>query len=71
MADTSTLAEQVGDVLRSARGDRSQRSVARDLGVAGSTLNEIEQGRDNPTLDRLERLAEGYGVRLRIVAERP
>jgi len=71
MADTSTLAEQVGDALRSARGDRSQRSVARSLGIAGSTLNEIEQGRDNPTLDRLERLAEGYGVRLRIVAERP
>lgn len=66
---TPTLAAQVGEVLRAARGDRSQRQVARDLGVAGSTLNEIEMGRDNPTLERLERLALGYGVRIRITAE--
>jgi transcriptional regulator with XRE-family HTH domain len=33
------------------------------------TLHQFEQGRDNPTLDRLQRMARLYGLRLRITVE--
>jgi len=62
-----TLAEQAGAILREARGDDSQRATARDLGIAANTLNELERGKNNPTLGRLEKWAGELGVELAIV----
>lgn len=59
-----TLAAQVGNILtkrREALG-MSRRALARDLGVADTTLLEIEHGKANLTLDRLEQVAAGYGL---------
>lgn len=64
-----SLSEQAGAVIRAARGDRSQRATARELGIAANTLNELELGRDNPTLARLERVADALGIRLAIVRD--
>lgn len=70
------LAAQVGAVLAAARQatDTTQRSVAEGLdrvrlrrgsgdrpGVASNYLVRIEAGKDNPTVARLEALAEAYG----------
>jgi transcriptional regulator with XRE-family HTH domain len=63
------LAEQAGRILRRARGDRSLRALATEAGLAHTTLNEVEAGRNNPTLSRLERLGVTYGVRFRLEAD--
>lgn len=63
------LAEQAGAILRRARGDRPLRAFAKDRGVAISTLNEVELGLNNPTLERLERLGDSYGVTFRLEAD--
>lgn len=65
-----TLAEQVGRLLAAMReaSGISRRGLAQELGISDTSLLEIEHGRANPTLDRLERLAEGYGVTLAITA---
>ena len=65
------LTEQLGAGLRrvrEARG-RSQRGQAADLGIAGNTLRELEEGTANPTLDRIERLADDLGVEVTITVE--
>lgn len=64
-----TLAEEVGAALEAARGDRTRRQLAADNNISNTALLNIEHGRANPTLERLERLAEAYGVRLHITAE--
>lgn len=55
------LARQLGTALTTARerAGKSQRAQARDLGIAGNTLRELELGLANPTLGRIEDLAEG------------
>lgn len=55
------LARQLGTALTAARerAGKSQRAQARDLGIAGNTLRELELGLANPTLGRIEDLAEG------------
>lgn len=65
-----TLAEQVGRLLASLREATgvSRRALAQELRIADTTLLEVEHGRANPTLERLERLADGYGVELTITA---
>lgn len=47
--------------LRAERG-MSQRKLALVLGMDRVTLNRIEQGRGNPTLDTLQRIADGLDV---------
>lgn len=68
-ASRGTLAQQVGAELAKARGARSLRDFAREHGLAVATIHELEQGHNNPTLARLERVAALYGVELRIVVE--
>lgn len=67
-APSSELAAQVGAILATARGPRSLREFAKANGLAFSTIHELEQGLNNPTLTRLERVAGMYGVRLTITA---
>lgn len=62
------LAPQVAEILVAARGDKSRREMADDVGVAPATLAELERGEANPTLAYLERVAAAYGVGLSIVA---
>jgi transcriptional regulator with XRE-family HTH domain len=63
------LAVQVGEVLRELRGDEQRAAAARKLGIPRPNLIMLEEGRANPTLDRLAGIAAGYGYRLRVVAE--
>lgn len=68
--DEHDLATQVGRLLASMREATgvSRRALAQELGLADTTLLEVEHGRANPTLARLETLAEGYGIELTISA---
>lgn len=63
------LRRTVGSMFEHARGDVSLRDFAAKVGMAHGTLHQFEQGRDNPTLDRLERMAALYGLRVRITVE--
>ena len=67
-----TLAEAVGRLFAASReaSGRSRRALAQELGIADTTLLEIEHGRANPTLARLAALANGYGLEL-IIDARP
>lgn len=67
-AGADTLAATVGAALKAARGSRTLRELARTGGLSHTTLYELEQGENNPTLARLERTARLYGVRLVITA---
>lgn len=65
-----SLAAQVGRQLAEARGGRTLRDFASAAGMSVATIHALEQGRDNPTLSRLERIARLYRVRLTILVER-
>lgn len=54
------LASQLGAGLEAARerASLSQRAQAKELGIAGNTLRELELGLANPTLARIEDLAD-------------
>lgn len=69
-AASSDLAAQAGAILARARGNQSLRDFANAHGLAFSTIHELEQGLNNPTLARLERVAAMYGVKFAITAER-
>lgn len=62
------LAEQLGEGLTRARtaSGKSQRAAARDIGIAGNTLRELELGLANPTLSRIEDLANKLGLTVTI-----
>lgn len=66
-----SLASQAGRLLESARDARgkSRRELATELGLADTSLLSLEHGRDNPTLERLERIAAGYGVRFELTTK--
>ena len=68
------LARQLGAGILAARekAGRSQRAQARELGIAGNTLRELELGLANPTLGRIEDLADGLDlvVELRVKPRR-
>jgi transcriptional regulator with XRE-family HTH domain len=66
-----SLAGELGEVLRQARGERSTRDVARAMGVAPEVLGRVERGEVNPTLARVERLAAAYRVELALVPVEP
>lgn len=65
----TALAAHLGRILRTARttGDRSLRDTATAAGVAAPTLSDLEAGRDNPTLARVEQTAADYGIALALV----
>ena len=63
-AERGYLARQLGAALTAARekAGLSQRAQAKELGVAGNTLRELELGLANPTLGRIEDLADGLDL---------
>lgn len=68
------LAAQLGEGLTKAReaAGKSQRAAARDLGIAGNTLRELELGLANPTLSRIEDLAADLGLKVELkITRRP
>lgn len=56
-----------GKLLRELRGDESVTAAAARLGVARQTLLDLESGRSNPTLNRIDRIASAYEVRFAVV----
>lgn len=54
--------EQLGEVIRKARGKRSQRSVAKAAGISRHQLVAIEQASTNYTRITLFALAKEVGV---------
>lgn len=65
------LAAQVGQLLKDLRGDTSRTAAAARLGISRPVLIALEEGRANPTLDRLQRVAGAYGVELEVTAVGP
>lgn len=72
MTERGYLAHQFGEGITRARqqAGKSQRAQARDLGVAGNTLRELELGLANPTLSRIEELAEELDLNVRLTVTR-
>lgn len=74
----SELLVEFAALLRRLRGDTTTAEVARRLGMGPMAVCELElrypvfrrKGctRPNPTLQRVEKLGAGYGVRFKIVA---
>lgn len=69
-ADRSALAARVATLLVEARGPRTRRDLAAEIGVAPATLADLELGHANPTLAYLEAVGEAYGVQFDVVARR-
>ncbi len=67
-----TLAEQFGALLGAERERQGKtlRQLADELGVANPTLHIYEHGQANPTLAKVEELAEQYGLVVTIKATR-
>ena len=59
---------KAAELVKRVRNDAglSLRSMARAAGVATSTIHRIEQGRMEPTVETLERIAQAAGARLRL-----
>jgi len=53
--------KRLSEAVLLARGDRSQREFSRALGVAQSTIQAWENGRNTPSLENLEKLARIRG----------
>lgn len=65
------LRVEVGLAFEDARIEQglTLRDLADKAGLAHGTIHQFERGTDNPTLDRLARMASAYGRRLRIILE--
>ena len=48
------LRKKFGQFLRRKRGDRTLRDFAREAGLSSSSLQRLEQGEQNLTIDSLE-----------------
>ena len=44
------------------RSDKSKRSLAREIGVSASTICDWTSGRAYPRMDKLQRLADCFGI---------
>ena len=64
------LRVDIGRLLADAREAQgvSQREMARRLNISGVSVWELEHGVANATLERLERVAHGYGIELVVTA---
>lgn len=67
----SDLRSSAGELLKELRGEESRTAAAAKLGMSRPALIALEEGQANPTLDRLDRLADAYGVDLVLVAINP
>lgn len=52
----------LGKKVRAARGDRSMRDVAREVGLSVSYLCDIENGRRAPSPETITKIARAIGV---------
>lgn len=50
------LRKQLARKLKTLRGDETQRAFARKLGIDASHLNRIEQGKENITINTIQKL---------------
>jgi transcriptional regulator with XRE-family HTH domain len=55
---TNHLAQTVGANIRAARGERTQREIAMELGVSEMFVSRWERGLHTPSPDNLQRLAD-------------
>ena len=62
--------EDVGEMLRRLRGNRSLRGVQRLTGISNAYLSQVEKGDRRPGPKVLSRLAALYGVRLQELLRR-
>jgi transcriptional regulator with XRE-family HTH domain len=62
-----SLRQQLGQYLRQRRGELTLTQFARKLGVATSTLQRMEIGEQNVTLDTLEKILKRLRCRMREV----
>ena len=71
-AERGYLAQQLGKGITAARerSGLSQRAQAKALGIAGTTLRELELGLANPTLGRIEDLADGLDLDVELKVKR-
>lgn len=63
----TALAAQLGRALAAHRGDRARAELAATAGVTDQALRYLEEAKANPTLERIERTAELYGITLAVV----
>lgn len=63
-----SLRGQLGALLRGHDPGRSLRQVAREMGTTHVVLSRLRHGRENPTLDQLDRIAEAFGLTLTLSA---
>ncbi|GAA4399898.1 hypothetical protein GCM10023187_12450 [Nibrella viscosa] len=67
----SETAKRVGEAIRKARKEKglTQKEVGRRLGITESTFNGYESGRQNLTIDTLQKIADALGVSLTVILE--
>lgn len=63
-----TPEQQLQEILLSARREQNltQQELAKKSGVTQPDISRLENGRGNPSLQRLKALAKGLGMELRI-----
>ncbi|MVM33280.1 helix-turn-helix domain-containing protein [Spirosoma sp. HMF4905] len=63
--------KKVGQLIRDARKSKglTQKELGEKLGVVGVTISDYETGRQNLTLDTLDKIAEALGVKAKITFE--
>lgn len=66
-----TSSKRLGENLKKLRTKKkmSQGDISRKLGVDRAYISSIENGRMNPTLSTLEKLAEAVGVSVKNLVE--
>mgnify|MGYP001324531933 FL=1 len=52
------LSNRLAKKIRTLRGDQTQREFARKLGISQTTLNHIEQGKENVTLKTVQKICD-------------
>jgi UDP-N-acetylglucosamine 1-carboxyvinyltransferase len=59
---------EVGQLIKQTRIDAglSQRDLAGKLGVAESTMHHYEKGKQNLTIDTLQKIAEAVGTKITV-----
>jgi transcriptional regulator with XRE-family HTH domain len=65
MDTKQAIGERLGDILRQARGKRTQAQVAEAIGTTISMVSKYENGHTVPSLDggQFFKVCDGYGVR--------
>ena len=51
-----SLSSKLARKIKTLRGEQTQREFARKLGVSQTTLNHIEQGKENVTLKTIQKV---------------